>query len=123
MSWTTARLAAAGDEAGALVTHVVWSANGSTQSAVVAPTAVTLKSGTTANPSVIANDGALESAAASDAVTISHWAFAYFDDPDYSLQTTWNALTSSAALLSGGKLTVVDGGLTENIHQTASAPS
>jgi hypothetical protein len=124
MSWTTARLKAANDTAGTNVSHVVWSENGTDASANVAPTAVTLKAATTADPSVVSNDGALESAgSSSDSVTITHFAFAQFDDPDYVLQTTWNALDDSKTLDTGDKLSVADGALKENLYQATSAPA
>lgn len=122
MALTTARMAAALDEALKNVTHVFWSANGSSVSASVAATAVTLNSATTANPSVVSNDGALESAEASDPVTITHFAFGYLDDVTPVLETTWNELDSPAVLLAGGKITVADEALKEQLYQATEAP-
>lgn len=122
MALTTARMAAALDEALKNVTHVFWSSNGSTVSSSVAATAVTLNSATTANPSVVSNDGALESAEATDAVTITHFAFGYFDDVTPVLETTWNELDSPAVLLAGGKITVADEALKEQLYQATEAP-
>lgn len=119
MSWTTSRIAAGHDTMGANVTHVAWSENGSSESANVAPTAVTLKAATNDDPSVVANDGALESAAASSGCTITHWAF----KDATTLQTTWNELDDPVVLLAGGKITVADGALKENIDQTTGAPA
>jgi hypothetical protein len=79
-----------------------------------------LKAATDANPSVKSNNGALESAAAAEGVTITHWAFASNDTP--TLLTTWNALADDAVLLAGGKLTIADGALSERLHQTTTAP-
>jgi hypothetical protein len=125
MSLTTARMAAALDTGLTAATHIAWSETGSGQSANVAPTALTgdpkLKAATTANPSVKSNNGAHESAAASSGCTITHWAFASDDTP--TLVTTWNALDDDAVLLAGGKITVADGALKENLHQTTSAPA
>ena len=125
MSWTTARLAAAGNAAATNVTHVAWSENGSTEAhAKIARTAVTLKSATVANPSVVANNGALTSAGAASGGTASHWAFAASGvGGTADLQTTWVALTNSQVFSTGGKLTVADGELSERIHQTTSAPA
>lgn len=119
MAWITARLAAANDTAGTNVTHVQWSENGSSESANLARTAATLKSATNANPSVISNNGALETAAASGAATITHFAFA----ADATLQTTWIALDSERTLAEGDKLTAADGALKENLYQWTAAPA
>ena len=119
MSWTTTRIAAGHDVMATNVTHVIWSENGSSESANVAGTAVTLKSATNADPSVVSNDGALESAAASSGCTITHWGFAATS----TLQTTWNEFDDPVVLLAGGKITVADGALKENIDQTTSAPA
>lgn len=123
MSLIPARLAAGLDEGLDNVTHVFWSANGSSVTAHVDPTAVTLKSATTANPSVKSNDGSLESAAAAEAVTVTHYAFGYLDDTTPVLQTTWVELDDAAVLLQGGKLTVADGALSERLHQTDGPPA
>ena len=118
MSFTTANMATGMDAAAAAVTHIAWSENGSTESGNVAPTAVTLKAATNANPSVVANNGSLESAPASSGCTITHWAF----KSATALQTTWNELPDAAVLLAGGKITVADGALKEAWYQTTSAP-
>jgi len=124
MSLTTARMAAALDTGLTAATHISWSANGTDPTAHVAATSLTadpkLKAATNANPSVKSSSGALESAAAAEGVTITHWAFASDDTP--TLLTTWNALADSAVLLVGGKLTIADGALSERLHQTTSAP-
>lgn len=123
MSWITTKLAAANNAAKVDVTHVVWSEDGATVSTKVVPTAVTLKSATDANPSVVATDGPIETAEASDGCTITHFAFANIAGEVTTLQTTWIALAVPAVLVAGVKITVVDGGLTQNLHQTDSAPS
>jgi len=124
MSLTTARMAAALDTGLTAATHISWSANGSSATAHVAATSMTgspkLKAATDANPSVKSNNGALESAAAAEGVTITHWAFA--SDDAHTLVTTWNALADDAVLLAGGKLTIADGALSERLHQTTTAP-
>jgi hypothetical protein len=119
MSFNTARMKAGMDTAAATITHVAWSADGSTETGSLARTAVTVKAATTANPSVIANDGALESAEASADVTITHFAF----HDGTGIVTTWNELDAPAVLLTGGKVIAADGALTENWHQTTSAPA
>lgn len=78
-------------------------------------TAATLKSATSANPSVKATDGALESAAASDAITVTAFTFAIADGTEY---TTVNRLTEGVVLLAGGKVSVVDGGLKEQLQHS-----
>jgi hypothetical protein len=118
MAFITSRLKAGADAAAALITHVQWSENGSSESANLARTAVTVKAATTANPSVVANDGAIESAAASGAATITHFAFA----ADATIQTTWNPLAASRTLGIGDKIAAEDGVLKENFSQATSAP-
>lgn len=119
MAFNTTRMAAGMDAAAATITHVAWSENGSSESSNVARTAVSVTSATTANPSVIANDDDIESAEASGACTITHFAFHDGTGP----VTTWNELDDPVVLLEGGKITAAAGELTENWHQTTSAPS
>ena len=129
MSWTTARLQAAGVAAATTSSHVAWSENGTDEAhAKVARTALTGTNGivvTDANPSVASNEEALESAgAAAGGAAITHFAFCMSDTGGASdLTTTWNALDDTVNLLEGGKITVAIGALKENIHQTTSAPS
>lgn len=123
MSFIPARAAVGLDEAAALVTHVFWSEDGSNVSSKVAGTAVTLKAATVANPSIVVNDGALESAEASDAGTFTHFAFGHLDDVTPVLDTTWVELDDPAVLLEGGKITVADGALKEHWHATLAAPA
>ena len=126
MSLTTARLAVALDEGLALVTHVYWSSDGLAISASLAATSLTgvpkLNAASNANPSISSNNGALESAASSGAVTITHFAFGH-DDAGDVLDTSWNALTDAAVLLLGGKITLANAALKEHLHQTTAAPS
>lgn len=91
-------------------THIGWSENGSTESAKVARTAVTWKAATSADPSVKANDGALESAAASGAATISHWA-GFSAGTEGTQRIDWTALDTAVPLIIGGKIEVADGAL------------
>jgi hypothetical protein len=118
MAWINARLAAANDAAGTNVTHVQWSANGSSETGSLARTAVTLGAATSAHPSVIANSGAIESAAASADVTITHFAFA----ADGTVQTEWTALAASRALTTGDKLSAAAGALKVSLYRSATAP-
>jgi hypothetical protein len=118
MGWINARLKAGHDEAAALVTHVQWSENGSSESASLARTAVTLKAATTAHPSVVANNGAIESAAASAGCTITHFAFA----ADGTVQTEWVALGTSRTLLAGDKVSAADGSLAISLYRATVAP-
>jgi|GEM_PF-6024294 len=119
MSLTTARMAAALDSGLSACTHVAWSEDGSTESANVAKTAVTLGAATNANPSVKSNSASLESAGASSGCTITHFAFS---DGTNNL-TTWNQLDTAIPLVAGGKITVAAGALKENLHQTTSPPA
>jgi hypothetical protein len=113
-------MAAALDTGLTSVTKILWSENGSSETANLAATAATLKAATNADPSVKATDGALESATASGACTITHFAFADVSDV---LQTTWNALDTSRTLAIGDKLTIADGALSERLDATTSAPA
>ena len=118
MAFIASRLKAGADAAAALITHVQWSANGSTETASLARTSVTMKAATTADPSVVANDGAIESAGASAGVTVTHFAFA----ADGTVQTTWIPLESSRTLAIGDKISAADGALKENIAGATAAP-
>jgi hypothetical protein len=91
-------------------THIGWSDDGATESEDVARTAVTWKAATSADPSVKANDGALESAAASGACTITHWA-AFSAGTEGTQRIDWTALDTAVPLIIGGKIEVADGAL------------
>lgn len=124
MAYTTANLAAANEAAAANITHVFFSANGTDVTEHIAPVAVTLKTATTANPSVIANDGAIQSAEAAQEVTVSHWAFGHLDGTTPVLDTTWNARTGGPITVpQGEKISIADGALTESLYQATAAPT
>jgi hypothetical protein len=124
MSIITLRLAAGMDEALKDVTHVAWSEDGLAQSANILPSELTgvppLNPATNANPSVVGNNGEVRSNNTAVECTITHWAFATNDTP--ALVTTWNLLASPAILEIGGMIKIVDGALSERVHQTESAP-
>lgn len=115
MSWINSRLKAANEEAGALVTHVQWSENGTTESSNLTRTAVTLGDSTDADPSVIANSAEIETAEASDGATISHFAFA----ADDTLQTAWIELDTSRTLLTGDKIVAPAGNLSVSLSTSS----
>jgi hypothetical protein len=120
MGWINERLKAGHDEAAALVTHVQWSENGSSESANLARTAVTLKAATTAHPSVVANDGEVESANSTSAtdITITHFAYA----ADGTVQTEWIPLGTARTLKLGDNVKAADGSLAVNLYRAATAP-
>lgn len=122
MGWNNANLAAAQDAAAENVTYVGWSANGSSASAAVAPTAVTLKTATIANPSDVSNDGPLESAGATEQVTITHFAFGH-DDGGFVPDTAWMELEEPVELEEDGTIEVADGDLTIHGYRTSGPPA
>lgn len=90
--------------------HVCWSENGSSMSSNVAGTAITTWSAATAaDPSVRANSGAYESAAASAGCTISH--FAVYNSTETTQKTDWTALSASRTLGTGDKLSIASGAI------------
>jgi len=111
------------DEALKTTTHVQWSSDGLAESGSLARTALAgdpkLNAGSTANPSVVSNNGAFETAAASAAVDITHFAFA----ADAALTTTWIALDETVPLLEGGKISVADTVLAVDMYQATDAPA
>lgn len=124
MSFTAANLAAGNNAAAANITHVFFSTDGVAVTAHIAPLAVTLKTATSANPSVVSNDGALESAGAAEGVTLTHWAFGHLDETTPVLDTTWIPRTGGSLVVpQGEKVRVADGALTENLYQATSAPT
>jgi len=124
MAYIAANLAAANEAAAASITHVFFSTNGTDVTEHIAPLAVTLKAATSANPSVIANNGAIQSAEAAQEVTVSHWAFGHMDDTTPVLDTGWNARTGgSVTVPQGEKISIADGALTENLYQATAAPT
>lgn len=94
--------------------YIAYSTNGTSEAAVIARTAVGgtgWAAATSADPSVKANSGALTTAAASGAGTITH--FAVFSAATAGTQKTdWQALGSSRTVASGDVLTWAVGALT-----------
>ena len=87
--------------------HIAYSANGTTETGSVARTAIGATgwaAATAATPSVKANNAALTSAAASGAVTVTHFAV-YSASSSGTQKTDWQALSSSRTLASGDQLT------------------
>lgn len=92
--------------------YIAWSANGSSETANLARTAATgWDASTDADPCVRSNTGALLTAAASDAVTVSHFAI-YSAAVAGTQKTDWTALTGgSRALVAGDKLSIAAGAI------------
>lgn len=86
--------------------HIAYSANGTSESAAIARTAIGATgwaAATAATPSVKANNAALTSAAASGSATITH--FAIFSASSSGTQKTdWQALSASRAVVAGDTL-------------------
>jgi len=93
--------------------YIGYSANGTTETAVLARTAVGATgwaAATAATPSVKANASALTTATATGGATISH--FAVFTASSGGTQRTdWTALTASKTVASGDALTWAIGAL------------
>lgn len=93
--------------------YVAYSENGSTESANLARTDLTAtgwSAATAATPSVKSNANTVQSAAASGAATITH--FAVFDAASAGNQKTdWQALSTSRTLASGDKVEWAAGAL------------
>lgn len=88
--------------------HIAWSENGSSESANVPRTAIGATgwaAATAAQPSLKRNANALESAAATGACTISHYAV-YSTSPGGTQRTDWTALGASQALGIGDKISL-----------------
>lgn len=84
---------------------IAYSANGTSESGSLARTAVAAWSAATAaTPSVKGNSGALTSAAASGAVTVTHFAV-YSAVTAGTQKTDWTALSASKTLGTGDQLT------------------
>ena len=86
--------------------YIAYSANGSSESAALARTAVGATgwaAATAAQPSIKANNAVLTSAAASSEVTISHFAI-YTASTAGTQRTDWTALSASKTLATGDKL-------------------
>ena len=86
--------------------HIAYSANGTSETASLARTpigATGWSAATAADPSVKANANILTSAAASGAVTVTHFAI-YSAVTAGTQRTDWQALAASKALAIGDKL-------------------
>lgn len=86
--------------------HIAYSANGTSETASLARTAIGATgwaAATAADPSVKANAAVLTSAAATGAVTVSHFAI-YTASTAGTQRTDWTTLTSSRTLAIGDKL-------------------
>lgn len=86
--------------------HIAYSANGTSETAVLARTAVGATgwaAATAATPSVKANNAALTSAAASGSATITHFAI-YSASSGGTQKTDWTALSASRAVVAGDQL-------------------
>ena len=86
--------------------YVAYSANGTSESAALARTAVGATgwaSATAAQPSVKSNSVVLTSAAASSGATITHFAI-YSASTSGTQRTDWTALAASKTLATGDKL-------------------
>jgi hypothetical protein len=87
--------------------HIAYSANGTSETGSLARTAIGATgwaAATVADPSVKANANALTSAAASGAVTVTHFAI-YSASSGGTQRTDWTALAASKTLASGDQLT------------------
>lgn len=91
--------------------HIAYSINGTSETSIMARTAVgAWASATAATPSVKANSGALTSPAASAGGTISHWAV-YSAVTAGTQKIDWTALTTSRTVATGDQLTHAIGAL------------
>lgn len=93
--------------------HIAYSANGSSESASLARTAIGATgwaAATAADPSVKANANALTSATATGAVTVTHFAV-YSASTAGTQRTEWQAVTSSKTLAIGDTVTWAIGAL------------
>lgn len=100
------------------VTHVEWSANGSTVTSSLAATAVTMESAadltTYARKGIDVASPPQLSAAASAGVTITHFRFTTASSGG-TAKTGWTALTSPVVLVSGGQISLADAALYEKL--------
>jgi hypothetical protein len=91
---------------GAATDHIAYSANGTSETASLARTAIGATgwaAATAATPSVKANNALLTSAAASGGVTVTHFCI-YSASTAGTQKTDWQVLTASQTLTTGGKL-------------------
>jgi hypothetical protein len=87
--------------------YIAYSANGTSETTSLARTAIGATgwaAATSADPSVKANANALTSAAATGAVTVSHFAI-YSASTSGTQRTDWTALAASKTLAIGDQLT------------------
>lgn len=87
--------------------HVAYSANGTSETANLARTAIGATgwaAATAASPSVKANNSILTSATASGAVTVTHFAV-YSQSSGGTQKTDWTSLTASKTLATGDQVT------------------
>lgn len=93
--------------------HIAWSANGTSETGSLARTAIGATgwaAATAASPSVKANNASLTSAAATGAVTVTHFAI-YSASSGGTQKTDWTALTASKTLAISDQLTVAIGAI------------
>jgi len=118
MSCTIAALRTALDAALSAVTHVEWSENGTSVSAKLAATAVSLESAvdmtTYARKGIDVASPPQLTAGASAGGTITHWRFTTASTGG-TAKTSWNALTTPAVLVSGGQISLADAALYEKL--------
>jgi hypothetical protein len=86
--------------------YIAYSANGSSETANMARTAVAAwNAASDADPAIRDNTNALESAGASGNVSVSHWAI-YSAETNGTQKTDWTAFTGGTrALVTGDKVT------------------
>lgn len=120
MALTPARLKAALDKALETTTHIVWgktSGESVVEATEVARTAATFAAASTADPSVAILSAAIESAAASGGVTVTHRAGAASGVASAdNLTTSWVALDTPVVLAEGGKIEMVAADCAERIY-------
>jgi hypothetical protein len=94
---------------------IAYSANGTSETASLARTAVVAwTSATAANPSVKSNSGALTSAGATGAVTVTHYAV-YSASTAGTQKTDWTALAASKTLAINDTVSWAIGALTVSL--------
>ena len=102
------------------VTHVEWSTDGSTVTSRLAATAVTLESAadltTYARKGISVASPPLLTAglSAGAGVSITHWRFTTASTGG-TAKTAWNALSSPAALVAGGQISLANTALYEKL--------
>lgn len=93
--------------------YVAWSTDGSTETGILARTAVGATgwaSATNADPSVKANGAALTTAASTGGGTVTHYAI-YTASTGGTQRTDWTALDTPRAILTGDQLSIAIGAL------------